>query len=155
MSRFSLDTMFIAQALMWAQRSTCTSRVKVGAVIVNTEHRIIAAGYNGAPKFEMHCDKVGCMLDSDGHCIRAIHAEENALLQCAMSTVSCKGTRLYVTHMPCIRCERLLLQAEIYEVVYMYPYGTAVDRSALMQYKQFSYSEELNELLQSVCKQVA
>lgn len=108
------------------ERSTCSSRAKVGALLYDTDYRIIATGYNGSPFGFDHCDDVGCNLDTDGHCQNAIHAEENALLQCAVVGRSTKGLRIFTTHSPCWRCSLRLVQAGISEVVYIHPYGSKV-----------------------------
>jgi dCMP deaminase len=91
---------------------------------VNPEHQVIASGYNGAPRTMKHCDEVGCeMEDGSNHCIRAIHAEENAILQCAVNGVSPKGCTLYVTHSPCYRCALRFIQVEIVQVRFGMVYG--------------------------------
>lgn len=100
-------------AKRWSQLSTC--RVHVGAVLVQ-DGRIIASGYNGAPSGMPHCDDVGCTLDSDGHCVSTIHAEENAIIQCALHGVSTQDAAIYTTHSPCLRCVDRLIQAKVYEV---------------------------------------
>mgnify|MGYP002814413335 CR=1 FL=1 len=108
------------------ERSTCSARAKVGALLYDNEYRIISSGYNGSPFGFDHCDDVGCNLDKNGHCQNVIHAEENALLQCAVVGRSTRGLRLFTTHSPCWRCMLRLTQAEIAEVVYMLPYGSLV-----------------------------
>ena len=77
--RIDWDQYFMVQAALLASRSTCT-RLSVGAVLVR-DKRIIGSGYNGAVAGDEHCIDVGCYL-RDGHCVRTIHAEMNALLQC-------------------------------------------------------------------------
>jgi dCMP deaminase len=108
-----------------AGRSTC-SRAKVGALLFDDKNRIIATGYNGSPRGFPHCDDVGCVTDTDGHCISTIHAEENALLQCAVVGRSTAGLMLFTTHSPCAICALRLIQAEISRIVYMQPYGSRV-----------------------------
>jgi dCMP deaminase len=125
--RPSLEDTFIALAQVWSTRSTCTSRVAVGAVLVNQYNQVIASGYNGSPHGTPHCDEVGCVLDSDGHCVQVIHAEENVILQCAMTGVSAVGCTMYTTHSPCMRCAQRILQAGIARVAYLNFYGSAVD----------------------------
>lgn len=71
---------FMINAQLIATRSTCP-RLSVGAVITKN-NEIIATGYNGAVKGEDHCIDHGCLIQ-DGHCIRTIHAEMNAIMQCA------------------------------------------------------------------------
>lgn len=93
----------------------------MGAVLVNDANHVIASGYNGAPFGQPHCDDVGCIIEG-GHCVRAIHAEENAIIQCARNGVSCINAILVVTHRPCVRCVRLIIQAGIRGVLYLQPY---------------------------------
>lgn len=114
-------------AHMWATLSTCSSRSAVGCVLVDPSGRIVASGYNGSPRGLPHCDDVGCKFDSSGHCVRVVHAELNAILQCAITGVSCEGTTLYSTHSPCIRCAVLLIQAGIKKVIYEQEYGKLDD----------------------------
>ena len=105
-----------------ATRATCPRR-QVGAVIVR-DRRILATGYNGAPKGLSHCppegDKhewpLGCMRA--GHCIRSLHAEQNALLQAAMIGVPCEGATFYVTCQPCNSCAKMIINAGITRVIY-------------------------------------
>ena len=109
-------------ASLVATRATCPRR-SVGAVIVK-DRRILATGYNGAPKGLAHCpvdgDKhdwpVGCMRA--GHCIRSLHAEQNALLQAAMLGVACDGATMYVTCQPCNTCAKMVINAGIERVIY-------------------------------------
>ena len=84
MERLKWDE-YMAQSHLLALRSTC-QRLSVGATIVK-DNRIIAGGYNGSVAGEVHCIDEGCLIE-DGHCIRTIHAEMNALLQCAKQGVS-------------------------------------------------------------------
>lgn len=114
----------IARAL--AKRSTCSARAAVGALLFDDDHRIIATGYNGAPRGFPHCDEDGCKVDSDKHCMNAIHAEENALLQCAFIGRSTKGLMIFTTHIPCWKCTLRLIQAGIKRIVYEKEYGSMV-----------------------------
>jgi dCMP deaminase len=66
---------------------------------------MIASGYNGSLTGDVHCLDVGCNI-VEGHCVRAIHAEQNALLQCARFGISTEGADIYVTHLPCLQCTR-------------------------------------------------
>ncbi len=112
---------FMRIAFELSQQSTCTARVTVGAVLVNKNNRIVAAGYNGAPIGMPHCDDVGCEL-INGSCVTSIHAEENAIIQCAREGVSSVGLTMYTTHSPCSRCARRIIQAGIIEVMYAIEY---------------------------------
>lgn len=105
-----------------ATRATCQRR-SVGAVIVR-DRRVLATGYNGAPRGLPHCPADGpnhdwpngCM--KAGHCIRSLHAEQNALLQAAMIGVPCEGATIYVTCQPCNTCAKMLVNAGITRVIY-------------------------------------
>ena len=109
----------MVQAVMLASRSTCT-RLQVGAVIVK-DGRIIASGYNGSVTGMPHCTDVGDLV-VDGHCIRAVHAEQNALLQLAKMGIPSDGAEIYVTDFPCVHCTKFLLQAGIKKINYLRHY---------------------------------
>lgn len=115
MERISWDQYFMAQAHIISLRSTCT-RLMVGAVIVK-ENRLIASGYNGSIADGTHCIDDGCYV-VDGHCVRTVHAEANALLQCARFGVPTNDTILYVTHFPCLQCCKQIIQAGVKGVYY-------------------------------------
>jgi dCMP deaminase len=105
-----------------SKRSTCSSRVAVGALLFDDHNRIVGTGYNGSPSGLPHCDDVGCAFDTDNHCRRAIHAEVNAILQCAQFGVSTRGLQLFCTHSPCVRCAGIIVQAGIVRVYYINQY---------------------------------
>jgi dCMP deaminase len=107
------DEYFMDIARMVATRGTC-DRAYVGAVIVS-EKRILATGYNGSPPGLPHCDDVGHLM-VDGHCTRTIHAEQNALIQCALHGVSSSNADIYVTHYPCLICTKLIISSGIKRV---------------------------------------
>ena len=109
-----------------AERSTC-DRAHVGAVLVR-DKRILTTGFNGSPAGLPHCDDVGHLL-VDGHCVRTIHAETNAIIQAALHGVSTKGATCYVTHFPCINCTKILINAGITRIVYLNDYR--VDENAM------------------------
>lgn len=119
MDRIKWQDYFMAQSQLLALRSTC-QRLSVGATIVK-DHRIIAGGYNGSVSGEVHCIDEGCYIE-DGHCIRTVHAEMNALLQCAKMGVSTEGAEIYVTHFPCIHCTKSIIQAGISKIYYAEDY---------------------------------
>jgi dCMP deaminase len=115
------DDYFIAMAELARSRATCPRR-RVGAVLVRPEQRIlVSSGYNGAVRGAPHCDEEGCLL-VDGHCVRAVHAEMNALLQCAVNGVSSWGTHMYSTDFPCVHCAKAIVQAGIVRLVYLSAY---------------------------------
>jgi len=98
-----------------ARRSTCTRRA-VGAVIVK-QKRILTTGYNGAPSGMPHCHEVGCLM-VEGHCVRTLHAEQNALIQAAHFGVSTDGAEIYITCSPCLVCAKMIINAGITKVWY-------------------------------------
>jgi len=112
-------------AFQVATRSTC-DRAMVGATIVK-DRRILTTGYNGAPMGLPHCDDVGHLMVG-GHCVRALHAEQNAIIQAALHGVSVRGGTIYVTHQPCLTCAKMIINAGLVRVVYAghYPDEQAV-----------------------------
>jgi dCMP deaminase len=108
------DDYFMQIARDVATRATCLRRA-VGAVIVR-DRRILTTGYNGAPMGQEHCLDVGCHLVG-GHCIRCLHAEQNAIIQAAYFGVSTAGGTLYCTHQPCNMCAKMIVNAGIRKVV--------------------------------------
>jgi dCMP deaminase len=109
------DEYFMDIAFAVAERSTC-DRAHVGAVLVR-DRRILTTGYNGAPAGLPHCDEVGHLM-VDGHCVRTLHAEQNAIIQAALHGVGIQGATAYVTHQPCLTCAKMLINAGITRVVY-------------------------------------
>lgn len=104
-------------AFQVAERSTCP-RLHVGAVLVKNR-RIKGTGYNGSPKGLAHCDEAGCFM-KQGHCIRTIHAEVNCLLE--VPPIDREDATLYVTHMPCPECQKLIITCGIKRVVFCKEY---------------------------------
>lgn len=109
------EKLFMKIAYLFGEKSTC-DRAKVGCVIVK-DGRIISTGFNGSLSKHPHCDDVGHLL-VEGHCIRTIHAEQNALMFCARKGISVEGAEAYITHNPCVHCLKLLIQAGIKKVYY-------------------------------------
>jgi len=103
-------------------RATCP-RASVGCVLIR-EHRILTTGYNGAPRGVAHCTEVGCMLVNE-HCLRATHAEANAVVQGALHGVSLQGAVAYCTHQPCVSCSKLFISAGVIKIVYDHAYPDA------------------------------
>jgi dCMP deaminase len=106
------DEYFMGIAQQAATRSTC-SRLKVGAVLVS-DRRILATGYNGSVHGLPHCDDVGCQME-DGHCVRTVHAEVNALIQAGPLSA---GADLYVTASPCWACFKCVANAAVKRIVF-------------------------------------
>jgi dCMP deaminase len=124
--RPSWDDYFMQITFEVAKRSTCP-RAAVGAVIVR-DKRILTTGYNGAPMGLPHCTEAGCLMES-GHCVRTLHAEQNAIIQGALHGVDVSGSTMYVTHQPCLVCAKMAINAGIERVVYagQYPDRIACD----------------------------
>ncbi len=120
--RQSWDEYFLTLAQVVGTRATC-SRLKVGAVFTR-DKLVLCTGYNGSLPGRAHCDDVGCLMH-EGHCQRAVHAEENAIAQAAQHGVSLKDSWLYVTHLCCLRCFKLVLATGCARVYYREEYGTA------------------------------
>lgn len=121
------DGALLRVAVALSAQATCP-RASVGALIVEPEgYRILATGYNGAPRGMSHCTVAGCDVRNN-HCERAEHAELNALLNAASVGVAVRMGWAYVTHRPCWRCARALAQAGLQGVTYGHEYGTADER---------------------------
>ncbi len=106
---------FMAIAEQVASRSTC-DRKNVGAVIVR-EKTILSTGYNGSLRGAPHCDEVGHDIEN-GHCVRTVHAEANAVAQAAKNGVGIDGAEIYVTASPCLTCFKLIANSGIRTVFY-------------------------------------
>ena len=115
------DEYFLEIAKMVAQRSTC-DRAHVGAVIAKNKV-ILSTGYNGAPRGLPHCDDVGHEI-VDGHCIRTVHAEANAIAQAARNGAAIDGASIYLTISPCYDCFKMMVNAGVAEVVYRQFYSS-------------------------------
>ena len=121
--RPSWDEYFMGMAKLTAQRSTCLRR-QVGAVIVKDRH-IIATGYNGAPRGLAHCGQLGGCLREQlkvpsgqrHELCRALHAEQNAIIQAATLGQSIEGASIYITHQPCSICSKMIINAGISRIV--------------------------------------
>lgn len=109
------EKLFMKIAHLFGEKSTC-DRANVGCVIVK-DGRIISTGFNGSLSKQPHCDEVGHLM-IEGHCLRTIHAEQNALMFCARKGISVEGADAYVTHYPCVHCLKLLIQAGIKNIYY-------------------------------------
>ena len=115
MTRPTWDEYFIEITLDVSKRSTC-NRAQVGAIIVK-DKRILTTGYNGAPRGLPHCLAEGCEI-IDGHCVRSLHAEQNAIIQAALHGVSLDGGTIYTTHQPCVTCAKMIINAGLVRVIY-------------------------------------
>lgn len=123
MERPEWDDYFMKITRLVAQRATCLRR-RVGALLVK-DHRILTTGYNGAPSGLRHCLDIGCLREKESvpsgqrhELCRALHAEQNAILQAALHGVSVRGAVLYSTHHPCSLCAKMLVNAGVLKIVY-------------------------------------
>ncbi|HRI46073.1 MAG TPA: cytidine/deoxycytidylate deaminase family protein [Ignavibacteriaceae bacterium] len=112
--RPSWDHYFLKLAMLVSERATCP-RMHCGCVLVR-DKQILSTGYNGSIPGDGHCEDEGCMI-VDNHCVRTIHAEMNAILQCSSHGINTLNAIAYVTNMPCTNCAKALIAAGIKEVV--------------------------------------
>ena len=98
-----------------ATRSPC-KRLQVGCLIVK-DNRIISQGYNGSLSGHPHESVI-----VDNHEMATIHAEQNAIIDCAKRGVSCQGANAYITHFPCIHCFKVLSTSGIQQIRYINDY---------------------------------
>lgn len=122
MKRITPDEYFLKIAAVVAERSTCR-RHHIGAVAVRDKH-ILATGYNGAARGIRDCLERGCLRDELGiasgtqqEICRAIHAEQNVIIQAALNETSLDGATIYCTHTPCIICAKMLVNAKIKNII--------------------------------------
>ena len=113
--RLSWDNYFAEIVEVTAKRSSC-DRLHVGCILVKN-NRIVSQGYNG---FLPGCPHTSIVRNN--HEQATVHAEQNAICDCAKRGVSCEGATAYVTHYPCIICCRLLLASGIKEIKYLNDY---------------------------------
>jgi dCMP deaminase len=133
------DEYFMELADTIGHRATC-DRGRSGCVIVK-DKRILTTGYVGSPMGAKHCDEVGHemhkVVHDDGretmHCIRTIHAEQNALIQASRVGVSLQGGTLYCTMTPCYTCAKLIINAGIIRVVAKQDYQAAVQTKRIFK----------------------
>jgi len=137
-SRPSTDEYFLKIAAVVAERSTCL-RHHVGAVMVR-DKQILSTGYNGAPAGLADCLTLGCLRNELGipsgtrhETCRAVHAEQNAIIQAALHGVSLEAATIYCTHTPCILCAKMLTNAKIKRYV---SYGKYNDQDFIPLFEQ-------------------
>jgi dCMP deaminase len=116
--RPDIDEYFLKVASVVAERSTCR-RHHMGAVAVKNKH-ILTTGYNGAPAGGKDCLELGCLRDEMNiesgtmqETCRAIHAEQNVIIQAGLHGVSLEGSTVYCTHTPCVLCAKMLVNSKI------------------------------------------
>jgi dCMP deaminase len=127
-TRPSWDEYFMELANAAAKRATC-DRGRSGCVIVR-DKQVLVTGYVGSPKGLPHCDDVGHLMKKvthdDGtvtqHCMRTVHAEQNAICQAARIGISLNGGTLYCKMTPCRTCAMLIINCGIERVVCQHRY---------------------------------
>ncbi len=134
------DEYFMKIATLVAERSTCR-RHHVGAVIVR-DKRILTTGYNGAATGLKDCLELGCLRDQNNipsgerhEICRAIHAEQNAIIQAGLHGININNATIYCSHPPCILCAKMLANARIERFV---TYGEYPDKEAKELLKEAS-----------------
>ncbi len=136
--RPSIDNYFLKIASVVAERSTCL-RHHIGAVAVRDKH-ILATGYNGAAAGLQDCLELGCLRDEMNiasgtrhEICRAIHAEQNVIIQAALHGIILEGATIYATHSPCILCAKMLTNARIKRFV---TFGSYADNAFVDLFRQ-------------------
>lgn len=121
------DVYFMRLAYLAATRATC-DRKHVGAILASPDHRTGSTGYNGSPIGMPSCDEIGHELH-DGHCIRTLHAESNAIDYLGRFA---QGCTLYITVSPCYDCAKRIVGAQIIRVVYDQFYPSRYGKSDMV-----------------------
>jgi dCMP deaminase len=139
MSRVTWDNYFIEIMHTVAKRATC-DRGRSGCIIVR-DKQIISTGYVGSPPGLPHCDDIGHLMreviNEEGgvsqHCVRTIHAEQNAICQAAKHGVSLKGATLYCKMEPCRVCAMMIISVGIDRVVALRKYHAAQESREMFE----------------------
>lgn len=111
------DEFWFTLALFYSTRGTC-DRLKAACLLVDKDKRLIGAGYNGSLPGDPHCDEVGHLM-VEGHCIRTLHAEVNAIIH---SVGDLEGATAYVLGTPCIDCVKKLLSKKVKRILFTRAY---------------------------------
>ncbi|MGD0779947.1 MAG: dCMP deaminase family protein [Dehalococcoidales bacterium] len=145
--RPEIDEYFLKIASVVAERSTCR-RHHMGAIAVRDKH-ILTTGYNGAPAGAKDCLELGCIRDELGipsatrvEICRAIHAEQNVIIQAGLHGVSLEGSTVYCTHTPCVLCAKMLVNAKIARFI---SFGKYDDDTFIGLFKEAGIKVELKE----------
>jgi dCMP deaminase len=145
--RPDIDEYFLKVASVVGERATCL-RHHMGAVAVADKH-ILATGYNGAPAGLKDCLTLGCLRNQLGipsgksaEICRAVHAEQNVIIQAALHGISIKGATIYCTHSPCVLCAKMLVNAQIQRFV---SFGRYADDEFLNLFKDAGIEFDLRE----------
>ena len=136
MDRRDKTNYYLDMAQVALERGTCLRR-NFGAVIVKNDV-IVSTGYNGAPRGLEHCGERegGCLRQQLGipsgekhELCRALHAEQNAIIQAATLGQSIEGATIYITHQPCVICAKMIINSGISKIIVKegYPDQLSVD----------------------------
>jgi dCMP deaminase len=146
-ARPDIDEYFLKIAAVIGERATC-QRHHMGAVAVKDKH-ILSTGYNGAPAGLKDCLALGCLRNEKGipsgksaEICRAVHAEQNVIIQAALHGTSIKGATIYCTHSPCVLCAKMLVNAQIQRFV---SFGRYADDEFLTLFKDAGIEFDLKE----------
>ena len=127
-TRPGADEYFLKIASVVAERSTCL-RHHMGAVAVKDKH-FLTTGFNGAPSGLKDCLELGCLRNENNipsgtrtEICRAIHAEQNVIIQAALHGISLEGCTIYCTHTPCVLCAKMMVNAKVKRVVIFTKYA--------------------------------
>lgn len=151
-TRVSWDDYFFEIADAVSKRATC-NRGKSGCVIVR-DKRILVTGFVGSPSGFPHCDDVGHqikkLIHEDGHvtehCMRTIHAEQNAICQAAREGISIEGSTLYTRMTPCRTCAMLIINSGIERVVCERKYQSANESEEMFKEAGIILEYKYNEI---------
>jgi dCMP deaminase len=152
--RPSWDEYFMEVANTIAKRATC-DRGRSGCVIAR-DGQLLVTGYVGSPTGLPHCDDVGHQMKrtvhEDGretqHCVRTVHAEQNAICQAAKLGVSIKGATLYCRMTPCRVCAMLIINCGIVRVVCERRYHAGEESEEMFRLAGIQLEFKHNEVLQ-------
>lgn len=147
------DEYFMELANTAAKRATC-DRGRSGCVIVR-DKQVLVTGYVGSPKGLPHCDDVGHlmkrMVHDNGtvtqHCVRTVHAEQNAICQAARRGIALDGGTLYCKMTPCRTCAMLIINCGIERVVCERRYHAGAESEAMFRQAGIRLEYFIDEVL--------
>lgn len=144
--------MEVADAI--SKRATC-DRGRSGCVIAK-DRQLLVTGYVGSPQGLPHCDDVGHqfkrMVHEDGsvtqHCVRTVHAEQNAICQAAKRGIAIDGATLYCRMTPCRTCAMLIINCGIVRVVCERKYHAGAESEAMFAEAGIALEYTYDEVMQ-------
>ncbi len=150
--RPDIDEYFLKIVSVVAERSTCR-RHHMGAIAVR-DKRILATGFNGAPAGAKDCLELGCLRDEQNipsgirqETCRAIHAEQNVIIQAGLHGISLEGSTVYCTHTPCVLCAKMMVNAKIARSV---SFGSYDDNTFIELFREAGIEVDIKERPPSV-----